>query len=483
MATRAQTDKDVSRLQPPQSLDAEQSVLGAVLKDPEAVNRAVELLDSDSYFYSPRHQIIYKAVLELYNRNEPCDITTITHELTRHGQLDKIGGRVYLVELVEGVVSVSNVEAHASIVLEKSVLRRLIQASSDIMQRCYNGEQAVDDLLDEAEAGIFTISESRLRQGFVAIEGPVHEVWREVENPDLARSALSTGYHELDRLTDGLRNGDLVVVAGRPSMGKTAFALNIAEHVAIESKKGIGIFSIEMSREQLVTRMLCGRAGVNQQKVRSQRLSDPEKRKLAMTAAKLSESPIFIDDSPLLSALEMRAKARRLKAQQDVGLIIVDYIQMMHASGRLENRQQEIAQISRSMKSLAKELNVPVIAISQLSRMVEQRGGDKRPQLADLRESGAIEQDADVVMFVYRPEFYLSHLEKTDPKYMEVEGKAEIIVAKQRNGPTGVVQLSFRKELARFGNLERGHRELPPGAIPVDRGEGDDSDAGPNVPF
>ncbi len=479
MATRAHAEKDISRLQPPQSLDAEQAVLGAVLKDAGAINRAIELLDNSSYFYSPRHQIIYQAVLDLYNRNEPCDITTVSNELARQAQLDKVGGRVYLVELVEGVVSVANVESHATIVLEKSVLRRLIQASSDIVQQCYDGAQAVDDLLDQAEAHIFTISESRLRQGFVPIEGPVHQVWREVENPELARSALSTGYHEIDRLTDGLRNGDLIVIAGRPSMGKTAFALNIVESVAIENKKGVGIFSIEMSREQLVTRMLCGRAGVNQQRVRSQRINEPEKRKLAMTAAKLSESPIFIDDSPLLSALEMRAKARRLKSQHDVGLIIVDYIQMMHASGRLENRQQEIAQISRSMKSLAKELNVPVIAISQLSRMVEQRGGDKRPQLADLRESGAIEQDADVVMFVYRPEFYLSHLEKTDPKYMEVEGKAEIIVAKQRNGPTGVAQLSFRKELARFGNLERGHRELPPGAIPVDRGDPDPGD----IPF
>lgn len=479
MATRAHSERDIKQLQPPQSLDAEQSVLGAVLKDADAINRAVELLDAPFYFYSPRHQIIYKAILDLYNRNEPCDITTVANELARQGQIDKVGGRVYLVELVEGVVSIANVESHAAIVLEKSVLRRLIQTSSDIVQQCYEGAHAVDDLLDAAEAGIFTISESRLRQGFVSIEGPVHQVWREVENPELARSAIATGYHEIDRLTDGLRNGDLVVIAGRPSMGKTAFALNIAEHVAIDAKKGVGIFSIEMSREQLVTRMLCGRAGVNQQRVRAQRLGEPEKRKLAMTAAKLSESPIFIDDSPLLSALEMRAKARRLKSQQDVGLIIVDYIQMMHASGRLENRQQEIAQISRSMKSLAKELNIPVIAISQLSRMVEQRGGDKRPQLADLRESGAIEQDADVVMFVYRPEFYLSHLEKTDPKYMEVEGKAEIIVAKQRNGPTGVAQLSFRKELARFGNLERGHRELPAGAIPVDRGEQEPGD----VPF
>jgi replicative DNA helicase len=468
---------DTDRLSPPSSLDAEQSVLGAILKDADAINDVIEVLDSPRHFYSPKHQLVFEAALELYKRNEPCDITTVVNELRRSDRLGDVGGRVYLVELVEGVVSAANVEAHANIVLEKSVLRRLIQASNEIAHNCYEGGTAVDELLDQAEAGIFQISESRLRQGFIPIDKTVHDVFAQVENPDLATGSISTGYRDLDGLTDGLRDGDLVIIAGRPSMGKTAFALNIAEHVAIEKKKGVGIFSLEMSKEQLVTRLLCGRAGVSQQKVRSQRLSEQEKHKLAMSAGRLAEAPIFLDDSPILSALEMRAKARRLKAQQGVSLIIVDYIQMMHASGRLENRQQEIAQISRGMKSLAKELGIPVVGISQLSRMVEQRGGDKRPQLADLRESGAIEQDADVVMFVYRPEFYLSRDERDDPKHADKLGRAEIILSKQRNGPTGSVSLSFRKELARFGNLAPSHRELPAGVTPVE-----DDDEG-DVPF
>jgi len=456
MARRLQSDRNIDQLQPPQALDAERQVLGAVLKDAEAIHRVIEVLDQDGHFYAPKHRIIFKAILELYHRNEPCDITMVANELLKDGKLDQIGGRVYLVDLVEDVVSIGHIDSHASIVLEKAVVRRLIDVANDISQKCYEGTQPVDDLLDGAEADIFTISESRMRQGFVSIEDTVNDVYRQIENPELAVKSVSTGFTDIDRMTDGLRNGDFIVVAGRPSMGKTSLALNMAEHVALEKKKGVGIFSIEMSRDQLVTRMLCGRARVNQQKLRSQ---------------KLSQANIFIDDSPLLSSLEMRAKARRLKANEDVAMIIVDYIQLMHGSGKLENRQQEIAQISRSMKALAKEIDVPVVAISQLSRMVEQRGGDKRPQLADLRESGAIEQDADVVMFVYRPEFYLSHLEKTDPKFLEVEGKAEVIVAKQRNGPTGVANLSFRKELAKFGNLETVHRELPPGVTPVDPGD------------
>ncbi|MDZ4723965.1 MAG: replicative DNA helicase [candidate division Zixibacteria bacterium] len=473
MSFSVSTDKIHDPLLPPQSIDAEQAVLGSILKDSEAINHVLEVIDTENYFYSPKHKTIFRAVLNLNNNSEPCDITTVANELLNQGMLEKIGGRVYLVELVEQIASTANVAHYASIVLEKSVLRRLIQTSNEIVKSCYSMERPADDLLDAAEANIFQISESRQRQGFVHIESPFNAIFERIDNPPADGTIIggvSTGYTQLDAITEGLHAGDLVIIAGRPSMGKTALAMNIAEHVAVDQKKGVGIFSIEMSREQLVLRMLCGRARINQKKVRSHKISESEHRNLAHKGGVLAAAPIFIDDSAGLSSLEMRAKARRLKAQHNIGLFIVDYIQLMHASGRQENRQQEIALITRSMKALAKEIQVPVIAISQLSRMVEQRGTNKRPQLSDLRESGAIEQDADVVIFVYREEYYMSHMDRNDPKYREIEGKAEIIVAKQRNGPTETAHLSFIKEYTRFENLDTSRRELPPG---VDRIEPD----------
>ncbi len=477
MAQRTQYSKETDNLQPPQSLDAEQAVLGSLLKDAEAVGQAIEILDGPDNFYYPKHQAIFRAVIGLYDKGEPADITTVSNALLKDGSLEKIGGRVYLVELVEGVASTANIAYHCNIVVEKAVLRKLIQTSNEIVRSCYAMEQPVDDLLDSAEANIFNISESRLRKGFASIRDLMPSTFEQIENLQSDQSALvgiKTGFTELDIITNGLHRGDLIIVAGRPSMGKSSLVMNMAEYIAITHKKGVGVFSIEMSSEALALRMLCGRARVSQQRLRAGKLKKEEWPKLTVAGGSLSEAPIFIDDSPVLSALEMRAKARRLKSQHDIGLIIVDYIQMMHASGRHENRQQEIAGISRAMKVLAKEIDIPVIACSQLSRQVEQRGGEKRPQLSDLRESGAIEQDADVVMFVYRPEHYMSHVEKTDPKYIEVEGKAEIIVAKQRNGPTGVVNLAFVKDYARFENLAAGYRELPPGAEPV---------SGQDIPF
>ncbi|RME20459.1 MAG: replicative DNA helicase, partial [Candidatus Zixiibacteriota bacterium] len=399
MATRthnSNTRNDVNHLQPPQSIAAEQDVLGAVLKDQEAIHQVVEILTSASHFYAPKHQMIYSAILELYEKSEPCDITTVSEVLRAHNQLEKTGGRVYLVELVEAVVSTANVEHHARIVLEKSILRRLIQTSNEIVHSCYAGTMEVDDLLDQAEVNIFDISESRLRTGFVQVKELLPATYEQIENFQSAEGGLvglKTGYTDLDTMTHGLHPGDLVIVAGRPSMGKTSFAMNIAENIATAPRgpKGVGIFSIEMSKEQLALRMLCSRSKVSQHKLRSGKLRDEEWGKLTRFGSVLSEAPIFIDDSPSLSALEVRAKARRLKAQHDIGLIVVDYIQLMHAGGRLENRQQEIALISRGLKAMAKELSLPVIAISQLSRQVEQRGGEKRPQLSDLRESGAIE--------------------------------------------------------------------------------------------
>jgi len=471
MAYRTDSDRQLESMRPPQSLETEQSVLGTILKDADAIHQVIEVIDTSVHFYSPKHQKIFQAVLSLYNRSEPCDIATVANELMKTGQLEDIGGRVYLVQLVESVVSSANIATHANIILEKSLMRQLISTSNEIVASCYAMDQPVEDLLDQAEATIFRISESRVRQGFIPIKSLIPDTIQQIEDfqaTDGFADAVKTGFPDLDRMTQGLRKGDLIVVAGRPSMGKSSLAMNFAEYVALEQKRGVAVFSIEMSCQQIGLRLLCGLARRNQQKLRSGRLGQKDWDEITRAAGKLQNADIFIDDSPVLGSLEVRAKARRLKAQYDLGLIIVDYIQMMHASGRYDNRQQEIATISRGLKSLAKELKVPVIAVSQLSRQVEQRGGEKRPQLSDLRESGAIEQDADIVMFVYRPEFYLSHLDKKSPQYVEVEGKAEVIIAKQRNGPTGVVHLTFLKDFARFETPAQSYREIPPDAEPVE---------------
>ncbi|PKK82656.1 MAG: replicative DNA helicase [candidate division Zixibacteria bacterium HGW-Zixibacteria-1] len=466
MATRPGIDKekDIARLQPPQSVEAEQDILGSILKEPEVISSVIEELPTNEHFYVPKHRLIYKAILNLFEKNEPCDITTVAEELTKMNQLDNIGGRLYLIELVDGIATTANAVSYAKIVLEKSVLRNLINTSSEIVKSCYNLEYEVTEILDRAEQNIFAISESRLRKGFVSMAELVPSTFEQIEHFQDTKGGLSgieTGFAQLDAMTGGLHDGEFVVIAGRPSMGKTAFALNVAEFMAVDKKVPVGIFSIEMSKEQLVLRLLCGRARISQHLLRTNRLRDADWQRLSIAADPLSEANIYIDDSAVLSPVEVRAKARRLKAQHNVGLIIVDYIQMMTSGVRAENRQQEMALISRSMKTLAKELNIPVIAVSQLSRMVEMRGGDKRPQLSDLRESGAIEQDADVVMFVYRPEFYMSHLDKDDLKRKEVEGRAELIVAKQRNGPTGVVNLAFVKDFIRFENLAAFEPAIP----------------------
>ncbi len=462
MPVKTDKDKAIVRHEPPQSIDAEQAVLGSILKDAESISAVIEYLDSYEYFYAKKHQSIFQAMLRLYEKGEPCDITTVADELSKLDQLDKIGGRSYLIELVDAVVTSANVISYANIVLEKATLRSLIAASGEIAKNCYAMENEVGEILDQAERSIFAISESRLRQGFRSLGELIPHTFDQIERFQETKGGLAgleTGFAKLDEITAGLHNGDFIVVAGRPSMGKTAFALNIAEHIAIEKKVGVGVFSIEMSKEQLALRLLCGRARISQHLLRTNRLKDSEWQKLSIAGDPLREAEIYIDDSPTLTTLEMRAKARRLKAQHNIGLIVIDYIQLINTSGWAENRQQEMAMISRSIKGLAKELSIPVVACSQLSRMVETRGGDKRPQLSDLRESGAIEQDADVVMFVYRPEFYLSHLERDDPKRMEVEGRAEIIVAKQRNGPTGKVDLAFIKDFARFENLAHQYME------------------------
>lgn len=457
-------------LREPQAPEAEQAVLGAVMRSESALHQALELIDSDEHFHDRRHRLVFRAVLELYDRNEPVDITTVAEVLSRKEKLAKAGGRVYLVDLVESVSSTANVSAHARIVIEKSTLRHLINTSESIISDCYAGHREVSDLLDFAESSIFRIAQTRDRKGFLSLKDLIPTTFEQIEemqSRDTSLLGIPTGFSQLDLMTNGLHPGELIIVAGRPSMGKSALVMNVAEHMAVDHGRKVGVFSLEMSCEQLAIRMLCGRAKVSQQKLRAGKLTDEEWQRLTR-AASLSEADIFIDDSPALSTLEMKAKARRLQANHGLDVLLVDYIQMMAGSGRFENRQQEMSSISRNLKTLAKELQVPVVACSQLSRMVEQRGGDKKPQLSDLRESGAIEQDADVVLFVYRPELYYAHLEKTDPKYKEVEGKAELILAKQRNGPTGLVHLAFVKEFSRFENLAYRPEELPPEAEPVD---------------
>jgi replicative DNA helicase len=445
---------------PPQSIEVEQAVLGAMLLDKEAIGKALEIIDRDS-FYRDDHQKIFSAIVDLYDKNQPVDIITVSDELNKRKELDNVGGRVYLLELTEKIATTANIEYHCNIVLEKSTLRKLIDTSTRIVSQCYDATLDVDDLLDRAEQGIFNISEKRIKEGFIPIGELLPHTFEAIEEYQKKGgmvTGLSTGFFELDTLTGGLQNSDLIVVASRPSMGKTAFCLSIAEHVAIEEETPVGIFSLEMAKNQVAQRMLCSRARFSTYKMRTGKISDHEYSNLAVAVGPLAEAPIFIDDTPNIGILQMRAKARRLKAQHDVGVVIVDYLQLMQGPKNAESRQQEISLISRSLKGLAKELNIPVIAVSQLSRKVEDRGGDKKPLLADLRESGAIEQDADVVVFVYRPEFYgIEKFKDGAPS----EGVAEIIVSKHRNGPTGDLRLTFIKDYARFENMEFIHKEIP----------------------
>ena len=451
--TTGNLDRQVAERVPPQALEVEASVLGAMLLDAEAVGTAIEHL-GPAAFYKGAHAYVYEAIISLYERGEPADLTTVAEELTKRGQLEKIGGRLFLATLAEQVATSAHMEYHCRILAEKAALRRLIHAGTEIVTRCYDQSAEVEELLDEAENKIFQISEARLQVDFTSISQLLPQTFERLEefhNTGSLISGMSTGYADLDKLTAGMHPGDLVVIAGRPSMGKTAFALNMAENMAVDHNRSIAFFSLEMSKEQLAERLLCSRARVNSNAIRTGRLPDHEWQGLGIAAGTLAEAKIFVDDSAALSILEMRAKARRLRAQHNIDIVIVDYMQMMTAGSRIESRQQEISHISRSLKALAKELKVPVIALSQLSRQVEVRGGEKKPQLADLRESGAIEQDADVVMFVYRAAHALGV--DTDRDGNDISNIAEVIIAKQRNGPTGAIKLAFVREFARFENL------------------------------
>lgn len=434
---------------PPQSVEAEQSVLGGILLENESLYKALELL-TEQDFYKPSHQKIFRALISLSERGEPADLVTLTQELKNMGLLNEVGGSSYLASLINNVPTAANVPYYAKIVREKALLRNLISVATEIVSKGYEEVGSnLDSLLDAAEQSIFNVSNRRYKQGFTPIREIVKSSFKVIEHLYERKESItgvSSGFEELDRLTSGFQPSDLIIVASRPSMGKTSLVLNIAQHAAIHTKTPSAFFSLEMSKEQLVMRMLTSLAKVDATRIRIGRLQDTDWPKLTKAAGQLSEAPIFIDDSPSLSVLEIRAKCRRLKVEHKIGLVIVDYLQLMRGHYHSESREKEISEISRGLKALAKELSVPIIALSQLNRAVENRN-DKRPQMADLRESGAIEQDADIIGFIYRDEVY--------DKNSDWKGTAEFIVSKQRNGPTGVVRLAFLQQYTTFENLAR----------------------------
>ncbi|MEW5322042.1 replicative DNA helicase [Geobacillus thermoleovorans] len=445
---------------PPQSIEAEQAVLGAVFLDPTALTLASERLIPED-FYRAAHQKIFHAMLRVADKGEPVDLVTVTAELAALEQLEEVGGVSYLSELADSVPTAANVEYYARIVEEKSLLRRLIRTATSIAQDGYTREDEIDVLLDEAERKIMEVSQRKHSGAFKNIKDVLIQTYDNIEmlhnrNGDI--TGIPTGFTELDRMTSGFQRSDLIIVAARPSVGKTAFALNIAQNVATKTSENVAIFSLEMSAQQLVMRMLCAEGNINAQNLRTGKLTPEDWGKLTMAMGSLSNAGIYIDDTPSIRVSDIRAKCRRLKQESGLGMVVIDYLQLIQGSGRnRENRQQEVSEISRSLKALARELEVPVIALSQLSRSVEQRQ-DKRPMMSDLRESGSIEQDADIVAFLYRDDYY--------NKDSENKNIIEIIIAKQRNGPVGTVQLAFIKEYNKFVNLERRFDEaqIPPGA-------------------
>jgi replicative DNA helicase len=438
--------EETLRKVPPHSIEAEESVLGGILLDNNALDRVIELITPED-LYREAHRKIMRAVVDLNARMEPVDLVTLADALKNRNELQEVGGATYLAELAERVPTAAHVAYYARIIKDKAILRQLIQTTNEIAMRSFEAQSDVEAFLDEAEHKIFEVSENKTKPSFFRVRDIVVESMKAVEQLYERRELVTgvpTGFVDLDRKTAGLQPGDLIIMAGRPSMGKTALALNVAQYAALDAKIGVAVFSLEMSKEQLVFRMLCSEARVDQSKVRAGFAAERDYPKLAIAAERLSEASIYIDDTPALSVLELRAKARRLKRERDanLGLVIVDYLQLMRGHSA-DSREQEISSISRSLKALAKEISVPVIALSQLNRQVEQRA-DKKPVMADLRESGAIEQDADVILFLYRGFVY-------DPKNVD-ERDAEIVIGKQRNGPIGTVPLTFFAEYTRFEN-------------------------------
>jgi replicative DNA helicase len=431
---------------PPQNLEAEQSVLGSILLDNEALYQVAEILQEKD-FYREAHRMIFSSIMSLMDRDEPADLVTLTNELKQKGDLAQVGGVTYLAQVVDAVPTAANVEYYAKIVREKAILRDVIHASTEIITSAYQESNDIVEFLDKAEQVIFQVSESREKAGLVPISNVLKTSFKQIEQNYERKeliTGLATGFKDLDKLTAGLQPSDLIIVAGRPAMGKTSFVLNIAEHVALKEKESVAIFSLEMAREQLASRLLCSMAKIDSSRLRSGFIDEVEWMRLTDAAGMLSDSKIFIDDMGQANVFEMRAKARRLKSSKGLGLVIIDYLQLMRGPGKAESREREISEISRSLKAMAKELNVPVIALSQLNRGVESRT-DKRPMMSDLRESGAIEQDADIIGFIYRDEVY--NKETPDP------GIAEFNVVKHRNGAIDMVRLSFQGKYTRFENL------------------------------
>ena len=443
--------------QPPSAVEVEMAVLGAMLIDNDSVPKAIELLKPES-FYDNKNRIIFDAMTVLYEANEPIDTVSIFEELKKAGKIDTAGGAAYISKLTQDISSAANIDYHARVVMEKWILRQLISSSMQIAGSAYEGNEDVFDLLDAAETKIFQISEKGIKESFKSMDKAVKEALELIEaihSKNISTFSVPSGFFELDDLLGGFQKSDLIIVAARPSMGKTALAMSAARNAAIDHNIPIGIFSLEMATIQLATRLISAEARINAHNVRTGKFKAEEGAKISRTVHKLSKAPIYIDDTPAISILELRAKARRLRNEKHVGMIIVDYLQLLSSSTMMESREREISTISRSLKALAKELNIPVIALSQLNRQVESRS-DKKPQLSDLRESGSIEQDADVVLFLYRPEIYgINQYSYGDMNGESTEGIAEIIIGKQRNGPIGEVKLRFIKDYARFENLDR----------------------------
>ena len=445
---------------PPQALDLEEAVLGALMLDNDALSNSIEILRAES-FYKEAHQKIFTAISTLFNSAQPVDILTVTNELRTTGDLKSVGGPVYVSSLTDRVASAANIETHARIISQKYIQRELIRISSKITTDAYDETSDVFDILNEAESSLFSVSEGNIRKNYDKMSTLIRLALDQIEdikNKDEGMSGVPSGFPDLDRVTSGWQDSDLIILAARPGMGKTAFVLSTARNTAVDFNKSVAVFSLEMASVQLVNRLIASESGISAQKLRKGNLEEHEWIQLNQKITQLSEAPIFIDDTPALTIFELRAKCRRLKRQHNIELVIIDYLQLMHVGGnnKAGNREQEISTISRSLKSIAKELNVPIIALSQLSRAVETRGGDKRPMLSDLRESGAIEQDADIVCFIYRPEYYgftewPDSAPGDDP---DCSGQAEIIIAKHRNGSLENIKLRFIANLAKFTNLD-----------------------------